>query len=57
MEIHNPPASPWLDWFTWQEEGTDWRRKGGAGKQLLAAAQARGARLVLQEYEPQRNTR
>ena len=31
-------SDQWEDWFSWQEEGTDWRRKGGAGKQLLAAA-------------------
>ena len=33
MEIRVPGDS-WVDWFTWQEEGTDWRRKkvgGGRG--------------------------
>jgi len=30
-------SDQWEDWFSWQEEGTDWRRKAGAGKQHAAA--------------------
>ena len=30
-------SDQWEDWFSWQEEGTDWRRKAGAGKQRGAA--------------------
>ena len=42
MEIRVPGDS-WVDWFTWQEEGTDWRRKkvgGGRGAAAAAAAKA-----------------
>ena len=46
---HHPPEKQVPMW--------DSAAAHAARKQLLAAAQARGARLVLQEYEPQRNTR
>ena len=39
MEIRVPGDS-WVDWFTWQEEGTDWRRKKAGG----AAARRRRRR-------------
>ena len=46
---HHPPEKQVPMW--------DSAAAHAARKQLLAAAQARGARLVLQAYEPQRNTR
>ena len=30
-------SDQWEDWFSWQEEGTDWRRGKVAGKQRMAA--------------------
>ena len=40
------PGDKWSDWFTWQEEGTDWRRpppppkKEAAKKEKAALAGA-----------------
>jgi len=30
----------WVDWFTWQEEGKDWRRTGGKRKLSATASEA-----------------
>ena len=30
----------WVDWFTWQEEGKDWRRTGGKRKLSVTASEA-----------------
>ena len=28
-EITTPDGDSWVDWFTWEDENTDWRRKAG----------------------------
>ena len=52
MEIHNPPASPWLDWFTWQEEGTDWRRRARGAVKGRGAAAAKAAKAKAKAASP-----
>ena len=52
MEIHNPPASPWLDWFTWEEEGTDWRRRARGAVKGRGAAAAKAAKAKAKVASP-----
>ena len=46
------PGDSWQDWFTWQEEGTDWRRRARGAVKGRGAAAAKAAKAKAKVASP-----